>query len=95
MKKEITPHRHYREPFREQNRARWKDESGLVVLSEVYDDETKDVSREILERMRDTKEEVDEERSVEGDSNPKWVYRPVLEPQLAVYNCKSTSLTTT
>ncbi|KAF1937090.1 hypothetical protein EJ02DRAFT_459000 [Clathrospora elynae] len=69
MKKETTTHPHYWEPFSKQNWARWKKEFGLVVESELYDDQTKNVARQALERMKNTEEEFDEECSVGSNSD--------------------------
>lgn len=64
MKKDVTTHPHYWEPFSKQSWATWKRELGYVLASELYDDHTKGLARRALERMKNVQEEVDEEGSV-------------------------------
>jgi hypothetical protein len=69
MKKETTTHPHYWEPFCKQSWATWKKELGYVMASELYDDQTKSVARRALDRMKNVEEEMDEEGSVEVQSD--------------------------
>jgi hypothetical protein len=56
------------EPWSKQGWSHWKREFGLVVENEQYNDQTKSVARQALQRMKDVEEEVDEEGSV-GSGN--------------------------
>jgi hypothetical protein len=54
---------HYWEPWSQERWSQWKREFGLVVEKEQYDEQTRSVARQALQRMRDVEEEVEEEGS--------------------------------
>lgn len=61
MKEEATTHPHLWVPFSKQNWEMWKQEFEMVAASEVYDDDTKAVSRQPLGQMRETEKCIDQE----------------------------------
>ena len=63
LKKETTEN--YWRPWSKQRWSEVRKEFALVVENPLYDEQTKDVARQALQRMKHTEEEVDEEGSAE------------------------------